>query len=470
MPTPNEWLERLYSKLRKQRIHARKFDRYYSGESKLEIVTRDFRDVFENLFNPVRVNLCRVAIDVTMERLEVEGFSVGDDDNQAGAEAAERVWLDNDLEVMSSIGHLESGVKATAFTLCWPGDDDEPIISIEDAEQMVVARRSVPPYDVIAALKVFVDEWDGIERADLYLPDLVHRFRHSARGGIIVPGIRGWSVDTFDGGEETLPNPYGAVPVVELSDRQRLLRPPASELVDVAPLQDASDKILADLIIAASFGAVPVRTATGLEFMTNAEGRPVDAKGLPIRPFDVRADRVWISPKAESKFGTLEGSSLDGFVTARTAILDAFRTTTRIPLNYVGELGTSGWTGESVKAMEAPLSRKTKAKARRLGPAWAKTMHFALSGTEFTDAPVRTRWADTETKVEAQQTDAANKVKEMGVPLEVVLEKILGWPRDLVRRTIAMRDEQDADIEALVRAIQRDASRTDDPDPEPVGA
>lgn len=468
-PSPRDWLDWLYAKLRRQRIHARKFDRYYSGESKLEIVTRDFREVFEGLFNPVRVNLCRVAVDVTMERLEVDGFIVGDDDNQEGADAARRIWLANDLDVMSSIAHTESGIKGTAFTLTWPGEDDEPIVSVEDPEEMVIARRTSPPYDVIAALKVWVDEWDGIEHADLYLPDEVRRFRRDKTKATLPGRGAGWTEATFDGGEESLNNPYGAVPVVEISDRQRLLKPPLSRLVDVAPLQDGSDKILADLIIAASFGAVPVRTATGLEFKTDAEGRPVDATGKPVKPFDVRADRVWISPKAESKFGTLEGSTLEGFVAARKAILGAYRTTTRVPLNYVGELeGTSHLTGEAVKALENPLVRLIGSVARRVGPGWAKTMQFAL-GPDYSEAPVRTRWADTETKVEAQQADAANKAKDMGVPLEVVLEQILGWPREVIRRTLAIRAQEGTDLDEMLEALRRDALSGDDDEDELVG-
>jgi hypothetical protein len=465
-PSPQEWLERLYAKLRRQRIHARRYDRYYSGESKLEIVTRDFREVFEGLFNPVRVNLCRVAVDVTMERLEVDGFVVGDDDNQAGADEAHRIWLANDLDVMSAIGHIESAIKGTAFTLTWPDANDDPVISVEDPEEMAIARRSSPPYDVIAALKVWTDEWDGIERADLYLPDAVRRYRRDRTRNLPGRGA-GWAADTFDGGEDELPNPYDGVPVVEISDRQRLLKPPQSRLLDVAPLQDGSDKILADLIIAASFGAVPVRTATGLEFKTNSEGKPVDAQGNPVRPFDVRADRVWISPKAESKFGTLEGSSLEGFVAARKAILGAYRTATRVPLNYVGELeGTSHLTGEAVKALENPLVRLINSTAKRVGPGWAKTMQFALAGTDFSDASVRTRWADTETKVEAQQADAANKAKEMGVPLEVVLERILGWPREVIRRTLAVRAREGGDLDELLKRLEKDLGEDDVDEPE----
>ena len=474
--TPQEWLAALEKKLREQQMHARRYDRYYNGESVLEIVTEDFRDVFGGKFDPVRTNLCRVVTEAKAERLEVEYFAVGGDDDQAGSDAARAIWDENDLGEMSQIAHTELLVKSRVFTLTWPGDvadeDTPPVISIEDPEQMVVARRQRPPYDVIAALKVWVDEWDGRERAELYLPDEVHRFRRrnapsqtTPRGGptglwippVVVGMGNEWVADTYDNGEGSIRNGYGAVPVVELANRARLLREPQSDLVDIAPLQDASDKLLADLIISASFGAIPVRTATGLVFKTDKDGHPVDEHGNRITPFDVRADRVWISPDAQSKFGTLEGSSLEGFIKGREAIHQDVRTLSRVPYHYFDMGGTSNVAGETLKAMETPLVRTVDGLQTRLGPGWAKTVRFGLSGTQFAGAPVKTRWADTETKADANLYDAFSKSIEH-VPLEVALEKVLGWDRELIRRTMRIREEEGLAADAALQLLTRDAA------------
>lgn len=489
MPTARQWLHRLMGVLAQQQKHAKTYDRYYSGESVLEIVTQDFNEVFGGKFAPVRVNLSRVVAEARMERVVLEGFTVGDADEQVvtagqkGADAARRVWIDNDMQVMALIAHTELSVKGSAFTLTWPDDNDRPIISVEDPEQMAVARLSSPPYNIIAALKRWTDEWDGTEFAEVYLPEGVWRFRRSrgiAETGIWVPtsalAAADWADSTFDGGVEQLPNPFGEVPVVELANRQRLLKAPQSDLVDIAPLQDAHDKILADLIIAASFGAVPVRWGTGLVFATDDEGHPVDERGNRITPFDVRSDRVWISSNAASRFGTLEGSSLEGFVKARDTILSTARSLSRVPLHYFDMGGTSGVSSETLKALEAPLARWVSGTTDRLGPAWAKTMRFALSlDSTHRDKPVLTRWADTETKSMGQQGDFASKARDIGVPLEIILEEILGWPRELTRKAIAGRDAEQLRGEALLNAIRTDAinvpgAGTAEPEGVPVGA
>jgi hypothetical protein len=286
--------------------------------------------------------------------------------------------------------------------------------------------------------------------------------------------ISGWQDATFDGGVEQLTNPFdGRVPVVELANRQRLIKRPQSDLVDIAPLQDAHDKILADLIIAASFGAVPVRTATGLVYKTNAAGRPVNDAGDEITPFDVRADRVWISPNDKTKFDTLEGSSLEGFIKARDTILATARSLSRVPLHYFDMGGTSGVSSETLKALEAPLTRWVGGTTNRLSPGWARTIRFALAlDPKLAGQPVITRWADTETKSIGQMGDFASKAKDMGVPLDIILETILGWPRELVRRTMARRDAEGIALEDAVEAFRRDRDRLalGTPEVEPVGA
>jgi len=481
---PLEWVARLEAKLALQRQHARFYDRYYSGESRLEIVTRDFMDVFGGMFDAVRENISLVCVDAVAERLRVAGFRVGDgdEDDIDGARLASDIWRRNDMDEMSPVAHAEIGAKGLVCGLVWPDGDGRAMLSVEDPEQMAVARASSPPYDVVAALKVWVDEWDGVEHSDLYLPDSVHRFRSASPMSpisplpLFVPGTLGssvaslsmssggslsvlprWVPGVFDGGGETIANPFGVVPVVELANRARLLKPPASDLVSIAPLADGADKILADLVIAASFGAVPVRTATGLKFQTDAEGHPVDAQGNRITPFNVRADRVWVSPDAASKFGTLEGSSLEGFVVARDAILRGVRTISRIPYHYFDMGGTSSLSGDTLKALEGPLVRQIMSRQPRLGSGWRKLMRLALALERPGSGAVETRWQDTETRNEAAAADAAVKWKDAGVPYEMRLEKLLGFTPDEVARAVRLSEAEQLAGDALFAALERDA-------------
>lgn len=479
MPTPLDWVRKLYAKIIEQRRHAQLYDKYYSGEHRLEIIEQDFREVFGTkagsaitaVLEPARVNISRVAIEALTERMIIDGFTVGADDDQAGADAARRIWMDNDLDEMSGVAHVEAAVKGAAFTLVWPDSDGDPVVSIEDVEQTAIARMSVPPYDVIAALKVWTDEWTADEMADLYLPDKVWRWKRNRRAPsssslLIVPSFvtsvstSDWLPQAFDNDAETIDNPFGRPPVTELANRARLLRPPRSDLVDVAPLHDASDKILGDLIIAASFGAVPVRYATGLKILADEKGKPVDEKGNPVTPIEVRSDRFLTSPDAASRFGTLDGSNLEGFVKASNEVMARFRTVTRVPYHYIDMGGTSGVAGETLVAFEGPLNRRKAGTCLRVGSGWRKTIALCLEAgkSEFAGKPVATRWADTESKSLAQQADAFTKLVKSGTPFEVAAEKVLGWPRETIRRALKLREQEQLSADAALAAVQRDAS------------
>lgn len=484
MPTPLQWLSRLESMLENQRAHGRLYDAYYSGERRLELLERDYAEVFgadnykRPLLNAPYSNVAAIGIDALAERVSVEGFRVGADDDARGAAAADALWQGNDLDAVAPIGHVESFVKGTAAALVWPGRDGRAVISVEDAEQLVVHRSSSPPYDVDAALKLYIDEWTAESVALLWLrgdgqsDGGRYTYRKLAGGALQqwpdLPTPTTWDYPTAVDKIERLPEAFdGRVPVVELANRQRLLRPPASELVHVAPLADVHDKLIGDLVIAASFGAIPIRTATGIKLkrVVNAATGETEL----VSPFDVRADRAMVSEDPNARFGTLPASDLAGYVAAIDMVLREIRALTRTPQHYYGEGVAAGMSGETLKAAEASLVRKVGGILPRFGATWRKvvSLGLALDSPEFARAQVETRWRNTETQVEAQAVDAAQKLEAMGVPLEIVLER-LGFPRPLIARAVSLRNAEQLRGQRLVELIRRDTIDPTDPTPTPT--
>jgi len=458
MPPPLEWLARLLPRLKIQAAHARLYDGYYSGDRELRIVVREYRDVFgaHADFTPPKTNVSAVGVNAVAERLVVDGFRVGEDDDSAGSQAAWDIWLRNELDVMSAVGHTESLAKGTAFLLVWPDVDGQALISVEDPEQMVVARSGEPPYNVEAAVKLWIDEWTGQPHANVYLTEGIYKYVYtrSAAGStaydlipdplpitgiptpaqVIAQRMQGWQEYDFVAAPPAF---AGKVPVVELANRARLIRAPESDLKPVAPLADTHSKILADLVIAASFGAVPIRTATGIQLPRDPD------TGEPVSPFDVRADRAMVSENPAAKFGTLPAADLAGYVSALDVVLRDIRIITRVPQHYYGGGAGSGTSGETLKAAEASLVRRIDGALPRFGLGWRQAIGLALAIEQpaLTDAPMTVRWADTQTRVEAQQVDAAQKLEAMGVPLEIVLIEHLKMDPATVRRAMAMREE-----------------------------
>lgn len=461
-----------------QSLAAEIRDAYYCGEFVPAIVLADYCEVFgegrrgEPLLQPPQVNICRVGVDAVSERLRVQSFTVADPDgsnDKVAAQAVLQVWAANELPLMHGVGITESLIKRVSYLLTWPGDDGRAVISVEDATQMVVHRQSAPPYGVDAAMKVTADEWTGDTLAWLW---------------IIGQGM--WSLSQGDDGRWTvladgpvpIPSPLGGqVPIVEVARRPRLLKPPVGALDDVMPLQDTYTFLFAQMAIAATFGAIPIRTATGIKLprLRDNEGRILtDADGVelvdPDASIELSAARVLTAENKDAEFGTLEASDLAGFVAAIGMVGEQVRGITAVPQHYY-EGAPSGTSSETLKAAESNMVRRVEGDQEWAGAAYPKALRHAmlLDGSQYARAPITTVWVDPETFVPAQQVDAAQKLVTIGVPLEIALREELHWAPELIEEVKKLAPQQDALAVSLLEAARQQVGAGGVPGLQPAG-
>lgn len=463
---PLTWLHLLEDKIKEQTEVAELYDEYYSNERELDIIKKDYEQVFgRNSLDPPKTNLAAVGVNAVAERLRVDGFRVGDEDAGEGAKAAHTIWMRNHLDVMFSISNVEMLIKSRTFMLIWPDKQGKAVITIEDPTQFAVERRPTPPYDVIAAAKIYTDTW-GRELAILWLEDGMRKYEAAPGGGELwTPPNRSRAVRSRWREREPhftkMPAAFGGrLPIEEFGNRQRLLKEPVSDLVDVAPLVDTHAKILADLIIACSFGAVPIRYATGIKLERNPDGtlkREPDGSVRP--PFNIRADRAMVSEDKDAKFGMLEVADLAGYVSALDEVRTNVRIVTRVPQHYYGEGLSSGLTGETLKSSEASLVRRVNGMLDPLAMPLRSGIASALAlETDLGEAPVSVRWADTETRIEAQLIDGGNKLRSMGVPLEWILIEHLKQDPAAVERAMDMAKKEAALGQEVLRRLNADVA------------
>jgi hypothetical protein len=441
---PLAWVSMLSGRLYWQAQHAAFYDSYYSGDRAHLLARKLFEDVFGSTAGviphllPPEANLGKVGVDAVAERLRIEGFRVGDGGQDAAMEAM-NIWIGNDLDVMWPVAQVESLVKGTSFLLTWPGASGEPVVSVEDATQMVVHRQNVPPYDIDAALKLYVDEWTGKLAGYLWRPGV--RYQLSRDGGQAQGA--GWSIV---GEPETYP---GSVPVEELANRTRLMRAPSSELAGVTPLLDVYTLLMADLVVAADTGAFPIRTATGITLARDPSGRPQT-------PFDVRVDKAMVSENPNAKYGSLPPSDLAGYIAAIDMVLQQVRMLTRAPEHYYGKGAGTNVSGEALKSSESPLVWKSDGLKAPFGVTARRTMGRCLTLADSPNAGQRISvlWKTSETRVQAQDVDAGQKLVAMGVPLEIVLTETIGFAPEVVAQAMVAIDARQVEAQKLIASVQ----------------
>jgi hypothetical protein len=293
MATPLQTLRELDKRLRKRRELTDLFERYYAGNHRLAYATEKYRDAFGDLFGAFSDNWCGVIADTPNERLEVEGFMLGD--SKDAANAAWEIWDDNDMQEQAQVAQL-GAIKCGVSYVLVDTTGDKPMIAAWPSS-MAIVKNDPKTRKAIAGLTIWTQD-DGYIGAEVYLPDKITTYQSKdkpkAGSGDVTPEKREWTqVDQYPN-----PNEDGCLPLVELVNRPNELRIGKSDLSDVIALQDAINKLANDMLIASEFQAFRQRVLTGVEIPKNPEtGEPLESQQL-----EAAMSRLWAS--ATTRCGT----------------------------------------------------------------------------------------------------------------------------------------------------------------------
>lgn len=416
--------------------HLDQLDRYYAGSPPLSFLAPEAKEALGDRFGRMASNFCRLAVTSISERLRVSGFTrAGESDPALWAD-----WTRNDLDQLSATLHREALTLGTAYAIVWADQSGAPTISVESAHQMTVVRDP-GTRQIIAAAK----RWDtatGTE-AVLYGPEKITRYRsdsHHATAGSQYRVV------------ETVDNPLGVVPVVEFRNSDRLLAEGVSELRDIMPLQDALNKLLADLMVGSEYFARPRRWVTGVELKEDE-----DEDDDVTSPF-AESIRVMHAEEADAKFGQLPASDLGSYDTAIKTVISQVMAVSSLPGHYTGIVANQPPNADGLRAAEASLTARCEQRQHTFGRSWEKVMalaHAIRSNTDPLAADITVQWADPATRSVAQEADAVVKLYQAGLlPVSTALAK-LGYSDTEVtqiraaRRTEAL-DTAGTDLEGLL--------------------
>jgi hypothetical protein len=421
---PEQWRDTLLERLGERQTELARFDSYYTGAHRLLFATAKFRETFGTLFSSFADNWCDLVVDASVERLQVEGFRFGSDDADGDAWA---FWQANDLDAESELAHTESIKLGCAYALVGPDDAGEPSIQIEPPTKAIVCVDPAQGRKRLAGLRDWIDEW-GVEHCVLYLPDVIVWWRREGES-------KSWEEEELTSGA----NPLAVVPLVPLPNMPTLTeREGRSDIERVIPLQDAVNKLCADMIVASEYAAYPQRWVTGVEIPKYPEGHPSAGQPLPsMVQFLSGADRVMAVEDAQASFGNFAVSDLTIYVKAIEMFVQHVAAQTRTPPHYLlGAMGSFP-SGESLKATETGLVAKVRRKQLALGEGWEEAIRLAFkvagdtTRAEATDC--ETIWKNPESRSQAETVDAAVKLASIGVPRPALWEYVGATPQQIER-------------------------------------
>ncbi|ODQ85325.1 phage portal protein [Mycolicibacterium holsaticum] len=426
-------LTHLLQKLDGPAARYAELDRYYTGTQALAFLSPEAKTALGSRFGRMASNIPRLSVTALAERLRITGFS----DTGLWTD-----WIRNDLDQLSGTAHREALLYGDCPVIVWADRFGRPKVTVESAKQVAV---EVDPgtRQTLAAVKRW--ETQTTTEAVLYLPDEIVRYRANSTGAT----THGFKV------VETLANPLGVPPVVQIRNADRVLAERGcSEIDDLMPLVDALNKCLADMMVTSEYVGRPRRWATGIELteepVLDDEGNET-GETLEVNPIP-EGNRAMISENHEAKFGQLPSADLAGYEASVRVILGQIMAVSTLPAHYVGVFTDQPASADALRAAEASLTARAEARQATFGRAWeqvARLMTAVRDGVDPQQVDVRVQWADAATRSVAQEADAVVKLHQAGLlPASYALSK-LGYSDDEITKIRAARRAEALDAQAV---------------------
>lgn len=238
----------------------------------------------------------------------------------------------------------------------------------------------------------------------------------------------------------------GVVPVVRFTNLLDLEGRQDGEVEPFIPVAARVDQTVFDRLVVQRFASWVVRTVSGMTPPEPLDGETAEQTKERAK-LRLSMEDVLVASDADTKFGTLAATPLGGFIDAMDSDVRVLAAVTQTPPHHLlGQI--ANLSAEALAAAEASLSRKVEERKHSFGESWEQTLRLAAHVMGDPDAArdtnTQVRWRDMESRSLAQAADALGKLATMlGVPVEVLWEKIPGWTQQDVDRAKSLREQGD---------------------------
>lgn len=411
---------------------------YYEGNHPVRYSTERLRELFREINVNFSENWCAVVINAVFDRLEIERFVVAN--NDVLTKRLNQLIKDTELDQDADDIALATLVCGEAFMLAWKDEGGPVDAYYHDPRMCHITYDPENPREKLWAAKWWTVRVEGKRdpyyRMNMYYPDRIEYYISTKA----VPNMN--SGRDFQEFQPPEANPYGQIPVFHWRKERRKVM---SDLTDVIPLQDAINKLLADMMVTSEFAAIMERYV-----VTNANMG--DTKNSP--------DQILVIPKGDSteeptKVGQFEPANLDTFLTAIDKLCYAIGIISRTPRHYFYNQNGDP-SGEALITMEAPLNKKTSRFIRRQQNHWQRAAAFLLfldGAGEVSPEDIKVIFKNPQTVMPKTEAEIRHINATVGLPLKTILRRE-GWTEEEILEMEKDKEQEQADSSvALARSI-----------------
>ena len=481
--TPLEAVKECMRTLDRDLPTLKKVDRYLRGEHDEPYIPDQADAEYRMLAKRCVTNLMPFAVSTSAQTLYVDGFRRGSGKGETGSsvtttESGEMIeqpewlhWQKSRLDARQAAIYRGALTFGHSFVVTEMKGED--IISRGLSAMRTVALYDDPANDDAPRYAFTVTKWpsgDGDKTVpgearlwdERYVYDVTFKSLSDTKKGVRVDDGR----------------PHGAdeCPVtrfhagVDLEGRTRGL------VEQLFRVQDRLNQTVFDLLVVQTFASFKVRTVSGMAPPMQMElvrdestGESIlqpklDADGNPIpKPVNFSAKRMLMAEDHETKFGTLEETSLEGFIESIRLSFQHISSLANIPPHHLmGQI--ANLSADALTAAETALMRKVAEFRSLFGESWERVFRIAASMAGDTegveDYAGEVVWRDTEHRSLSQSGDALGKLSEaLGIPPEGLWARVPGVTATEMKHWEELKEKQDSEAK-LAESLDRVTSST----------
>ena len=424
----------------RERLNA--IDRWYRWDHDEPVSARQATREHKELAKRAQTPLGHLIVTAVAQELYVEGYRRAEDPED---KAPWRAWQMNGMDARQVPLHRAALAYGEATNLVLPGKTTL-------GEDYAVIRPLSPRQSMTFWADPAVDDW----------PHLLLRVEPAR-----VDGDPGWTLYLYDDGNEwrytvksdgsklayveRSTHGVGVCPAVRYANQMDLEGRHPGEIEPFVPMFGRIDQTTFDRLLVQRYASWKVRTISGMAKPDSDE----DANRVALK---LKVEDLLVSDNPDTKFGTLAETLPNGFIDATKFDLSLLSAVSQTPsYELLGDL--INLSAEALVAARASLARKADERKHSFGKSHEQTIRLCARIMGDYDAAqdwsAQVLWKDTEGRSLGQAADALGKLAQMlGVPVEMLWEKIPGWTQTDVERAKDMVAAGDP-ISALVAELDR---------------
>lgn len=377
-----------------------------------------------------------LVVTTVAQAMYVDGYRSPDVKTNSGPW---QTWQRNDFDTRQTPIHRAALAYGLSYVTVLPGADPEGVRSV---------LRGVSPRQMIAVYQdPGADDWpmysldvtpSGKDKFMLRVLDEEAAYYLScSRGGDKLEYI------------ETRQHDAGVCPVVRYANQLDLEGRADGEVAPLIPLAQRINKTSYDRLLTQHFNSWKVRTIAGIDLapadLTPREGETTDDAAERVareRMLVLRQSDMLTAKDPQTKFGTLDETTLDGFISAYNNDIDTLAAVAQVPATSLNGK-VANLSADAIAELRAGLTQKVYERQMSFGKSHAQALRLAadLEGDTAAadDYMSRVTWQDTQVRSMSQAADALGKFATMlGVPAEALWSDIPGKTKADVDEWIAM--------------------------------